>query len=1432
MTQSDMLKQDPAPGTRRIMFRGDTLNFRLDIGSPSAGTAWVRTNIGQAGIQRREVIRSVHFDESPLGRDWFDLPMRLREQGHFEVALALTEVGHFEAKCYFLPEGGSTPIWPPGTNAVVNVEPADTCCANTLYNAFVRQFGPGKAVRRDPAADAGTLQRLDREGYTVIPPSGTFRDLIEELDFIVGTLGCRLLMLLPIHPTPTTYGRMGRFGSPYAALSFTAVDPALAVFDPRATPLEQFQELVDAVHRRNARIIIDIAINHTGWAAQLHETHPEWLVRTAEGRIEVPGAWGVRWEDLTRLDYRRKELWRFMADVFLKWCRRGVDGFRCDAGYMIPTPAWKYIVARVRARFPDTLFLLEGLGGRTSVTRELLNAANLNWAYSELFQNYNRSQIERYLPVAGDISAGDGITIHFAETHDNPRLAAKSALYARLRTALCALLSHHGAFGFANGVEWLAAEKIDVHDAPPLNWGGEPNLVAHIQRLTLLLRTHPAFYDRAEVRMIQEGEGNYLVVLRHHRPTGKRLLVTVNLNEDIAAAAEWRTDAAGIESADFVDLMSASPLTADADGNRRRLQLAPGQVMCLTADETEVKMIETLPRGRFSAPPRIDYQRRRAKALEIAGFQRGSCDLEGVDPHALAEKLREDPAALCSQPSRHGDEPRVVTWQWPRDSLREVMVPPAHFLLVRSGHPFRARLVEGRRTRGAEDSLSCADGSHFALFTPRPSPPGLRRMKLELTVYADQDCRHLEAPVLFLPRASVARHRREFRRTQLKGDRLVFLAANPGGAALRAPVAWNELVSRYDALLAANLSPTHPGDRWIMLTRCRIWLVFQGYSQQLNTDCLQRFWIDRERSGSWRFLVPCGQGQHVLVVVNLSLAPEQNRIHLALTRCRADGRPENLPDDQPVQIILRPDIESRNFHAATKAYTGPETDFPEAIVPAAEGFVFNPEPSRFLHMKISSGEYVPETEWLYMIHREQEAERGLDPDSDLFSPGYFKTALAGGRVAEVTAVVGSDRAEARFENSPVTEAGCGDADRSQDPEATPIETLTRALDAYVVRRGRLKSVVAGFPWFLDWGRDALIFARGLIAAGRLETAREVLIQFGQFEENGTLPNMIAGSQAANRDTSDAPLWFFTACSDLLAAEGSARFLREDCGGRTVGEILLSIGAALVHGTPNGVGMDAESALIFSPSHFTWMDTNHPAATPREGYPIEIQALWIAALDLLIRIEDRSSAPDWTAIRARAQRSLRNFYWLGPEGYFSDCLHTSGRKPAKAATADDALRPNQLLAITLGAETDAQLARKVLASCEALLVPGAIRSLADRPVRHRLPVYHHGQLLNDPGRPYQGVYAGDEDTRRKPAYHNGTAWTWQFPSYCEAWALAYHPHGRQTALAWLTSSIRLMDSGCIGQLPEIVDGSIPHRQRGCDAQGWAVSEWVRVWNKLS
>jgi len=268
----------------------------------------------------------------------------------FSITLPLIEVGVFAAKTFFKEPENKKIIWPQGENVKIKVEPADTIAGNSIYTAFVRQF-------KD--ADSNVKE-------------GTFRNLIKKLDLIINNLGFSNIQLLPIHPVPTSFAKMGEYGSPFAVLDLKNVNPAYAEFDTRATPMQQFGELVDAIHLRSAKIFLDIPINHTGWASWLQIHHPEWYVHNPDGTFKSPGAWGVVWEDLSELDYKHKKLWEHMADVFLFWCRRGVDGFRCDAGYMIPQPVWEYIVAKVREEFPNTIFMLEGLGGKISTTENLL----------------------------------------------------------------------------------------------------------------------------------------------------------------------------------------------------------------------------------------------------------------------------------------------------------------------------------------------------------------------------------------------------------------------------------------------------------------------------------------------------------------------------------------------------------------------------------------------------------------------------------------------------------------------------------------------------------------------------------------------------------------------------------------------------------------------------------------------------------------------------------------------------------------------------------------------------------------------------------------------------------------------------------------------------------------------------------------------------
>jgi glycogen debranching enzyme len=305
--------------------------------------------------------------------------------------------------------------------------------------------------------------------------------------------------------------------------------------------------------------------------------------------------------------------------------------------------------------------------------------------------------------------------------------------------------------------------------------------------------------------------------------------------------------------------------------------------------------------------------------------------------------------------------------------------------------------------------------------------------------------------------------------------------------------------------------------------------------------------------------------------------------------------------------------------------------------------------------------------------------------------------------------------------------------------------------------------------------------------------------------------------------------------ELATLDNSLYQAAVDARGRTILDVLRAIASGYRDGTPNGIRCDPASGLVWSPSHFTWMDTNYPAATPREGYPVEIQVLWIRLLRQVARTGEGSGGDSWTALADQAERSLLELFWLEKEQRLADLLIARPGQSAVDGIVDTALRSNALLAVSLGPLTGERARQCVEAALRHLVVPGALRSLAPLPVSPPLAVRSaQGQLLNHPPEPYWGRYEGDEDTRRKPAYHNGTAWTWTFPIFCEALARAwdFDPAAVSAARHYLGSMERLLQQGCLGQLPEILDGDAPHMQRGCDAQAWAATEALRVWKQLS
>lgn len=1268
--------QLPSPESFILKWRGDVLVVTLKLKTPRPGRAVFRTNIGGAKIRRREIIAENDLGITPLAKAWTDIPMEEIAKGCFSVEIPLYEVGIFSGKACFFAEGESIPEWPEGKNFHIKVESAETRKNNSIYTVFPRQFG-------------------------------SFREIVRRLPTIMDKMGFRIVQTLPPFPVPTTYAVMGEYGCPFAATDFFSVDPAMAEFDEYTTPLDQFKELIGAVHARKGLLFVDLPANHTGWASTLQTHHPDWFNRAADGRFISPGAWGVTWADLVELDYSNPLLRTYMADVFLFWCRNGVDGFRCDAGYMIPADTWEYIVARVRDEYPDTVFMLEGLGGELSVTDRLLAESNLDWAYSEIFQTYNRSQFEWYFPKAIERAEKYGTLVHFAETHDNDRLAKGGEIYARLRVQLSALLSWQGAWGIANGVEWYATEKIDVHGKNSLNWGAERNMIDLISHLNTILDTHPSFSGPTHLRMITRGDGNVLAVKRDG------LLILANLDCANFQCVDW--DRAVVNATEAIDILS---------GKKRDIStpvtLAPGEVL----------------------------------ALQIRPVK----DIVKILPEIV----------------RHA----VFHVEMPRDVNREICVPQGEWVEVKAPALFRVRLIDPKTNRTVR--VFRTYGQRVFLDAPRYIGDGTRsrELRLEVTVYENGRSKPMWTRFLVPPPSRVARVKTSMDGSEVKSAGFYrTILSNGAGAAAQLRAGWGEIYSQYDAVLAANPDKNVPSDRLNLWARTRCWLQREGYTREFDKKCLKRFFVDPEgRFARWDFAVPCGMGKDTFFTLEYQLSDGENAARLKVTRISAG---ENEIGEQ-VRIVFRPDIEWRSFHSTTKAYMGLETLYPKHVVNVTpSGYEFSPYGDKFV-MRVKNGVYHNEPQWTYNVGHPEEAQRGQDGSGDLFSPGWIS---ADPKVGETVEIIGEYCAK---EDKDVKKFVFFDSALAKNNSLLPIaEAMKRAVSLYVVKRDNLKTVIAGYPWFLDWGRDTFIAMRGLLAAGMKDDALKILKAFAAFEDKGTLPNIIYGNTAGNRDTTDAPLWFIRCVEEIGSKDPSLL------------KVCSSIVENYITGTPNGIKMDAESGLIYSPSHFSWMDTNYPACTPREGYPVEIQALWISALKFLGK----------TDLAKMAIESLEKYFkW---EYGYRDSLSAPNGEPAKDAIKEDTIRPNQLFLITLGVLKD----ESIIKATEELLIPGGIRSL------------NSGHSL------YRGVYAGDEDTSRKPAYHNGTVWAWPFPLYAEALVMM-NMAKRETALSLLASAVENINTGCLSHISENADGDRPHSQKGCTAQAWSDSELLRVWTKLS
>src|SRR2546426_3183748 len=472
------------------------------------------------------------------------------------------------------------------------------------------------------------------------------------------------------------------------------------------------------------------------------------------------------------------------------------------------------------------------------------------------------------------------------------------------------------------------------------------------------------------------------------------------------------------------------------------------------------------------------------------------------------------------------------------------------------------------------------------------------------------------------------------------------------------------------------------------------------------------------------------------------------------------NRAASLPDK--IALEIRPLIAFRDYHSTTHE-NGSLNSKVEALPGVASVTPYAGLPT--LYLAHDANQLVEGGGWYRNFEYDAERERGLDFVEDLFNPLVLHFRLSSGRKATVIAST-EQRAAANASQYRQTETSRRRANVMRSPrEDEFVKTLTAAADQFIVARGEQKTVIAGYHWFSDWGRDTMIALPGLtLPTKRYDVARSILRTFARHVDRGMLPNRFPDAgETPEYNTVDATLWFFEAVRAYLAYTGDLDFVGED-----LYKVLTEIVSWHVRGTRFGIKVDPGGLLSSGESgvQLTWMDAKVGdwVVTPRHGKPVEIQALWYNALcimeDLAQKLGDNNGRKRFNSMAALTKWSFNRLFWNEAAGCLYDVVNGDDR--------DASIRPNQTFAVSLAnSMVSKQRAKSILRVVEQnLLTPRGLRTLSP----------------NDPR--YIGRYEGDPPSR-DGAYHQGTVWAWLMGPYINAYVKTFGEKvGREVAEDWL------------------------------------------------
>ncbi len=603
---------------------------------------------------------------------------------------------------------------------------------------------------------------------------------------------------------------------------------------------------------------------------------------------------------------------------------------------------------------------------------------------------------------------------------------------------------------------------------------------------------------------------------------------------------------------------------------------------------------------------------------------------------------------------------------------------------------------------------------------------------------------------------------------------------------------------RYQALLLAATTP--PAGRMVLVNgfdaeletqQGRFALSTQRYAPGVDSpdgfNRLESFTL--EPWPQWVYSLPEGKIIHELLV------PHETTAIVLLWRWEGKAG--------PLQLRVRPFFSGRDFHG--EHHENPDFRFTPQQETHNQRWRFYEGVPEVLAR--SNGTYHHEPCWYRNFLYAEELARGLDATEDLAAPGYYEFDLFKDPAVLIFSAEGLGQA------LPLSNSATDLADKltasEQTRRAAYATPRLRAADAYLVRRGTGKTIIAGYPWFGDWGRDTFIAMRGLcLATGQLEEARQILTAWAELVSEGMLPNRFPDKDGSPEYNSvDASLWYVIVVYEFLLATKAHPPAPEER------ELLLTAVDAILtgylNGTRFGIRADADGLLAcgISGVQLTWMDAKVGdwVVTPRIGKPVEVQALWINALGLMSNIK-----PDWREVYEKGAASFQKRFWNESRS----CLYDVVDVDHQTGQVDDRLRPNQVFA--MGglplALLDPQLTSRAMQVVEDhLWTPMGLRSLA--PGEKDYTPRYEGSLL-----------------QRDGAYHQGTVWPWLAGPFIEAWVRLRGSTPEAKAHArelFLTPQLSHLDLQGLHHVPEIADAEAPHMARGCSFQAWSLGEVMRL-----